>query len=192
LSQYLATRFPLEFSSGDDQFRYFVRSHNGTSQVELGEYLNWIAHNPHAMPTTTMENSARSFLAKEIMAAATGKHVGRVDETETYFLQYGVNFLSQPVTVLLIGGSIYHKMRDKEPGYREDLALIASGVLHNAEEDYLLRPTGGVLLDAKYLVSVLGGLYGRVYPEQALRIMKRELVPLDVKALAHEAVPIIS
>ena len=105
-----------------------------------------------------------------------------MDETETYFLQYGVNFFSQPVTVLLIGGTIYHKMRDKEPGYREDLALIASGVLHNPEEDYVLRATGEVLLDAKYLVSVLGGLYGRVYPEQALRVMKRELVPLDVKA----------
>jgi uncharacterized protein (TIGR01319 family) len=191
LSHYLADRFPQEFGSGDDQFRYFVRSQNGTSQVELGEYLSWMTQNPHAIPTTTLENAARSFLAKEIMAAATGKHVGRVDETETYFLQYGVNFFSQPVTVLLIGGTIYHKMRDKEPGYREDLALIARGVLHNPEEDYLLRPTGGVLLDAKYLVSVLGGLYGRVYPEQALRVMKRELVPLDVKELTQERVAVL-
>ena len=190
LSHYLANRFPGEFGSGDDQFRYFVRSQNGTSQVELDEYLSWIAQNPHSVPTTTLENAARSFLAKEIMAAATSKHVGRVDETETYFLQYGVNFFSQPVTVLLIGGTIYHKMRDKEPGYREDLALIARGVLHNPEEDYVLRATGEVLLDAKYLVSVLGGLYGRVYPEQALRVMKRELVPLDVKELTPERVAV--
>jgi hypothetical protein len=35
-------------------------------------------------------------------------------------------------------------------------------------------------LDAKYLVSILGGLYGRVYPEQALRVMKRELIPLEI------------
>ena len=92
------------------------------------------------------------------------------------------------MTVLLIGGSIYHKMRDKEPGFEEDLALIASGVLHSANEPYRLRPTGSVLLDAKYLVSVLGGLYGRVYPEQALRVMKRELVPLDVSVAAREGV----
>jgi hypothetical protein len=30
-----------------------------------------------------------------------------------------------------------------------------------------------------YLVSILGGLYGRVDPEQVLRVMKRELVRLD-------------
>jgi hypothetical protein len=40
-----------------------------------------------------------------------------------------------------------------------------------------------VLLDASYLVSVLGGLYGKVNPEQALRVMKRELVPLSVEPL---------
>ena len=60
----------------------------------------------------------------------------------------------------------------------EDLALIANGVLYNEDEPSILRPDGAVLLDAKYLVSILGGLYGRVYPEQALRIMKRELAPL--------------
>lgn len=188
LSQYLTTRFSQEFGPGNDQFRQFVHRYNGNYHVDLDSYLNWISQNPHVTPTTTLENAAQSFLAKEIMAAATGKHVGRVDETETYFLQYGVNFFSQPVTVLLIGGTIYHKCRDQEPGYQEDLALIASGVLHNAEDPYKLRPTGSVLLDARYLVSILGGLYGRVSPEQALRVMKRELVPLDVKALTPERV----
>ena len=120
------------------------------------------------------------------MAVATGKHAGRVEETETYFLQYGVNFFNQPATVVLIGGTIYHKCRDREPGYEEDLALIAAGVLHNPEEPYNLRPRGKMLLDAKYLVSILGGLYGRVYPEQALRVMRRELLPLDVQALMPE------
>jgi hypothetical protein len=101
-------------------------------------------------------------------------------------LQYGVNFFSQPVTVLLIGGTIYHKMRDRGPGFEEDLALIARGVLHNPDEPFRLRPTGSVLLDARYLVSVLGGLYGRVYPEQALRVMKRELVPLRMEVKEPE------
>jgi hypothetical protein len=188
LGQHLVTRFPTEYAPGDDQFRRYVYRKNGSYQVELDEYLTWISQNPHAMPTTTLENAARSFLAKEIIAEATGKHAGRVDETETYFLQYGVNFFSQPVTVLLIGGSIYHKMRDKEPGFEEDLALIARGALHSADQPYNLRPTGSVLLDAKYLVSILGGLYGRVYPEQALRVMKRELVALDVDILKRERV----
>jgi uncharacterized protein (TIGR01319 family) len=181
LSRYLAMRFPHEFGPGSDQFRHFVHTHNGGYQVDLDGYLSWLTQNPHTNPTATLENAARSFLAKEIMAVATGKHAGRVDETETYFLQYGVNFFNQPVTVLLIGGTIYHKCQSQEPGFEEDLALIASGVLHNREEPYKLRPTGRVLLDAQYLVSILGGLYGRVHPEQALRVMKRELVPLKLE-----------
>ncbi len=187
LNHYLAARFPHEFDSGNKQFRHFIRR-NGAYQVDLAGYLSWISQNPHLMPTTALENAARSFLAKEIMAVATGKHAGRVDETETYFLQYGVNFFNQPVTVLLIGGTIYHKCQAQEPGFEEDLALIASGVLHNPEEPGNLRPIGSVLLDAQYLVSALGGLYGRVNPEQALRVMKRELVPLEMKASVRERV----
>jgi hypothetical protein len=81
---------------------------------------------------------------------------------------------------LLIGGTIYHKCRDQEPGYLEDLSVIAGGALFNPEHLEILRPQGKIMLDAKYLVSILGGLYGRVYPEQALRIMKRELLPLEL------------
>ncbi len=125
-----------------------------------------------------MENGARSWLAREILATATRKHVGRVTETETYFLQHGVNFLNQQVTVLLIGGTIYHKCQAQATGYLDDLALIAQGVLYNPDEPLILRPNGPVLMDAQYLVSILGGLYGRVDPEKALRVMKRELMPL--------------
>ncbi len=188
LSSYLSIRFPSDLGPADDQFRDFLHRRNGILQVDLDAYLTWLSGNPHVVPSTAVENAARSFLAREIMSVTTGKHAGRVDETETYFLQYGVNFFDQPVTVLLIGGTIYHKTRDQEPGYQEELALIASGVLHNPHEPYSLRPMGSVLLDAKYLVSILGGLYGRVYPEQALRVMKRELVPLNMEAVAQEQV----
>ncbi len=190
LSRYLARRFPLEFGPGHDQFRRFVRSDNGSYRVDLDRYLTWLSENPHTVPRTALENAARSFLAREIMAVTTRKHAGRVEETEAYFFQYGVNFFNQPVTVLLIGGTIYHKYRDREPGYEEDLALIAGGVLYNPEEPEVLRPTGPVLMDARYLVSILGGLYGRVNPEQALRVMKRELVPLEVGVPVQERVPV--
>jgi uncharacterized protein (TIGR01319 family) len=186
LSQYLAARFPADFGPGKGHFQRFVRPLDGSYQVDLDSYLSWISSNPHITPTTTLENAAQSFLAKEIIAVATGKHVGQVQETETYFLQRGVNYFNQPVTVLLIGGTIYHKCRDREPGYRDDLNLIASGALYNPYEMRILRPRGAVLLDAQYLVSILGGLYGRVHPEQAVRVMKRELMPLDVEVAEQE------
>jgi uncharacterized protein (TIGR01319 family) len=186
MSEYLSGRFPDKFGPGEDQFRRFIRSYNGFYQVDLDSYLTWISKNPHTTPRTQLENAGQSFLAKEIMAVATGKHAGSVKETETYFLQHGVNFFNQPVTVLLIGGTIYHKCRDQKPGYQEDLALIASGALYNPAEMHRLRASGPVLLDARYLVSILGGLYGRVNPEQALRVMKRELLPLEVKTHGRE------
>ena len=132
------------------------------------------------MPRTDLENAARSFLACEIMAIATQRNLGYVEETETYFMQYGVNFFNQPVTTLLIGGAIYHKMKSGDRQLIKDLSLIAQGALYNPGEASVLRPNGSVLLDASYLVSILGGLYGRIDPERALRVMHRELVPLDV------------
>ena len=180
LNHHLLNRFPNELVSAENQFFDFVYRNNGTYEVDLGGYLSWISQNPHHTPQTAIENAVSSFLAKEIMAVATSKHVGKVDETETYFLQYGVNYFNQPVTLLLIGGTIYHKCRDQEPGYLEDLSVIANGALFNPRQLDILRPQGKILLDAKYLVSILGGLYGRVYPEQALRIMKSELLPLEL------------
>ena len=180
MARYLAARLPNDFRPGKGQFAQFLSLRNGSVQIDLGSYLNWISQNPHLTPEDGLENAANSFLAREIMATATGKHVGYVKETETYFLQHGVNFFNQGVTVLLIGGTIYHACLDRKPGYQQDLALIANGALYNPEEEYVLRPSGPVLLDASYMVSILGGLYGKVHPEQALRVMKRDLIPLDV------------
>ena len=37
------------------------------------------------------------------------------------------------------------------------------------------------------LMRILGGLYGRVHPEQALRVMKRELIALKVDGQVQAA-----
>ncbi|MHB1162409.1 MAG: glutamate mutase L, partial [Chloroflexota bacterium] len=184
LSEYLGHCFPDDFVPGPTQFARFLFPRNGHAEVDLDRYLSFLSSNPHVVPDTALENAARSWLAREILATATRKHAGRVEETETYFLQYGVNLLNQPVTVVLIGGTVYHKCQEKAPGYLDDLALIARGVLYDPDEPNVLRPDGSVLLDAQYLVSILGGLYGRVNPEQALRVMKRELIRLDVQQRA--------
>ena len=195
LSHFLARRFDSQFRPGRDQFGQFVFNPpspptlggqgGGTCgrtpcvRVDLDRYLSWITANPHAVPVTAMEDAARSWLAREIMATATRKHAGYVQETETYYFQYGINFLNQPVTVVLIGGTIYHKCQEGQNNHLDDLRLIAEGALYSPKEPHVLRPNGPVLMDAQYLVSILGGLYGKVAPEQALRVMKRELEPLE-------------
>jgi uncharacterized protein (TIGR01319 family) len=169
------------YHPGDDEFGSFARRSNGRLDFDLDRYLSWLTANPHALPTGDEEHAARSFLAKEIMAATTGRNLGYVKETDTYFLQYGVNFLNQPCTTLLIGGTIYHKCKAAAEGsdFGRELKLIAAGTQYNADESWILRPQGQILLDAAYMVSIVGGLYGRIDPERALRMLKRNLVPLE-------------
>ena len=151
---------------------------NGQLDFDLDRYLSWLTANPHALPSSDEENAVRSFLAQEIMAATTGRNLGYVKETDTYFLQYGVNFLNQPCITLLIGGAIYHKCKDGGD-FGRDLRLIAAGTQYNEDESWILRPKGQVLLDASYMVSIVGGLYGRIDPKRALRMLKRNMVPLE-------------
>ncbi len=177
LEAFLLGEYP-DFRTGNGEFGGFVRRLNGRLDFDLDHYLSWLTANPHALPSSGEENAARSFLAKEIMAATTGRNLGYVKETDTYFLQYGVNFLNQPCTTLLIGGTIYHKCREGGD-FRRDLRLMAAGTQYNEDESWILRPRGPILLDATYMVSIVGGLYGRIDPERALRMLKRNLVTLE-------------
>lgn len=188
LNAFLSAQFPTIQPDPSEQFGQFVRRVDGRLEVDLGGYLGWVSAHPLDMPLTRLENAARSFLAREVMRIATERNLGYVQETETYFMQYGVNFFNQPVTTILIGGTIYHKMKSGDPDLKRDLSLIAGGALYNPQQEFVLRPTGPVLLDASYLVSILGGLYGRIDPERALRMMHRELLPLTV-AQPEEVMP---
>ncbi len=182
LNRFLTDKFPDLTPDPDDPFSQFVTQTSWGLGVDLDTYLTWVSAHPLDMPRTALENAARSFLAREIMAITTERNLGYVEETETYFMQYGVNFFNQPVTTLLIGGTIYHKMKSGDRGLLAELKLIAEGALYNPRQPGTLRPRGHVLLDASYLVSILGGLYGRIDPERALRVMRRELVPLTTAA----------
>jgi uncharacterized protein (TIGR01319 family) len=169
-----------DFLPQDDPLSQFCGRNNGRWEIALGPYVQWIHAHPHHLPETRVENGVRSFLAKEIMAVATGRNVGYVTETDTYFLQYGVNFYTTECTLVLIGGPIYHKCRQGLDYNWEDLRLIARGALFNEKEYTILRPHGKVLLDGSYLISTVGGLYGRLDPEGATRILKKNLIPLEL------------
>ncbi|MFZ5944721.1 MAG: glutamate mutase L [Bacillota bacterium] len=164
-----------DFQKGEDSFSAFVEEANGRFHIKLGELLKWIHKNPHMLPTTIAWSSVYAWFARQIMKIATENNTGYVKETETYFLQYGVNLFTEPCTTLLIGGTIYHKCKANTPEHIDELKLIVEGSLHDEQEPYTLRPNGQVLLDASYLISTVGGLYGRLDPEGALRIMKKYL-----------------
>ncbi len=79
---------------------------------------------------------------------------------------------------MLIGGAIYHKCQAGGT-FERDLRVMAAGTQYNEDESWILRPRGPVLLDAAYMVSIVGGLYGRIDPERALRMLKRTLAVLE-------------
>ncbi|MCK4394600.1 hypothetical protein KAX17_16985 [Candidatus Bipolaricaulota bacterium] len=51
----------------------------------------------------------------------------------------------------------------------------------------MLRPNGQVLLDADYVLSTVGGLYGRVDPERAVRMLEKYLMPLEVERVKADS-----
>jgi uncharacterized protein (TIGR01319 family) len=177
LEAFLLQEYP-EFSPGDQVFGRFAQRLDGRLDIDLDGYLSWLSANPHHLPASDEENAVRSFLAQEIMAATTERNLGYVKETDTYFLQYGVNFLNQPCTTLLIGGTIYHKCKAGNDHGR-DLRVIAAGTQYDERESWSLRPDGPILLDAAYMVSIVGGLYGYIDPERALRMLKCRLLALE-------------
>jgi hypothetical protein len=132
------------------------------------------------MPETEEENFVRSILAKETLAIATANNVGQVKETDVYFLQEGINFFTQDCTLVLVGGTIYHKCKENKDYLWENIKTITKGALFNPEEYTILRPNKKVLLDASYILSTVGGLYGRLDPERAIRILKKHFKPLEL------------
>ena len=168
------------FQGNGDNLDQFLEKKDGKWYLQLSKYLKWIHNNPHIMPETEEENSVRSILAKETLAIATANNVGHVKETDVYFLQEGINFFTQDCTLVLVGGTIYHKCKENKDYLWENIKTIAKGALFNPEEYTILRPNKKVLLDASYILSTVGGLYGRLDPERAIRILKKNFKLLEL------------
>ena len=159
---------------------HYLQAKNGKWEVKLDEYLKWISDNPHIQPETEEENFVRSMLASETLKIATANNVGHVKETDVYFLQEGVNFFTEDCTLVLVGGTIYHKCQAGDGYHIENIKTIAKGALFDPKEYTVLRSNSNVLLDASYILSTVGGLYGRLDPEKAIRILKKNFKPLTV------------
>jgi len=179
IDEWFNQKYPNFQGNGDHFDQFFVKK-DGKWHIILKEYLKWIHNNPHIMPRTEEENFVRSILAKETLAIATANNVGHVKETDVYFLQEGVNFFTQDCTLVLVGGTIYHKCKEDKDYLWENIKIIAKGALFNPEEYTVLRPNKKVLLDASYILSTVGGLYGRIDPERAIHILKKNLKPLEL------------
>jgi len=168
------------FTGNSQNCDRYLSINNGKWEIKLEEYLKWISDNPHIQPETEEEDFIRSLLASETLKIATANNVGHVKETDVYFLQEGVNFFTEDCTLVLIGGTIYHKCKAGDDYHMENIKTIAKGALFNPKEYTILRSNSKVLLDASYILSTVGGLYGRLDPEKAIRILKKNFKPLEI------------
>ncbi len=152
--------------------------------IDVAEYLKYLSSNPGFIPKTKQESTVSALIANEILKACSKNNCGTIEPTETYYLQKGINFLNMPCTVLLIGGTVYHKCKENSADSIRDLEIIAKGVLFNEEEPDILRPdyrNATILADKNYFISIIGGLYGKLDPKRALKIMKNNLKKIEIK-----------
>lgn len=109
-------------------------------------------------------------LASAAIEVAVTRHVGKLEE---YYTPMGVSYmqtgkdLTKVGNIVVTGGAIIHTERTAE---------IASHALFSPLTPMSLKPKqADILVDRKYILASMG-LLSTVYPDIALRIMKKELI----------------
>ena len=109
-------------------------------------------------------------LAGAAIETAVTRHAGTLEE---YYTPMGMNYiqsgkdLSKVKNIVVTGGAIIHTERTGE---------IAAHAFYDPLTPMSLKPkTGDILVDRKYILASMG-LLSTVYPDAALRIMKKELI----------------
>ncbi|MCL2856372.1 MAG: methylaspartate mutase accessory protein GlmL [Oscillospiraceae bacterium] len=153
---------------------------SGLEQDAVEELVRQIERNPATLPDTPQQSALDFALASAAVEVATARHAGIIEEhytpTGQVWLQTGKD-LTRVKTLIAIGGAL---IRGK------DAAKIAAHALHDPAAPQSLRPKSAqILVDRRYILSAAGLLAGE-HPEEALAIMKKEIV-----GDAHPGVPAI-
>jgi uncharacterized protein (TIGR01319 family) len=167
---------------GDIGMRYSVRGileAAGTDRIakisgirpqRVEELVSWLRDNTSSVPDGNEELEMLDFaLASMAIETAVARHAGTMEETYTMmgltYVQSGKN-LSKVKQIVVTGGSLIHTKRTAE---------IAKYALYSPAQPMSLRPKdASVWVDRTYILAAMGLIANR-YPQQALRIMKKEL-----------------
>ena len=167
---------------GDIGMRYSVRGileAVGTQRVaqlsgiaprRVEELVSWLRENTSSVPDGNEELEKLDFaLASMAIETAVARHAGTMEETYTMmgltYVQSGKN-LSHVKQIVVTGGSLIHT---------KCTADIAKHALYSPAQPMSLRPkNASVWVDRSYILAAMGLIATR-YPQQALRIMKKEL-----------------
>lgn len=142
----------------------------GIAPARVEELVDWLRAHTDSVPDGNEELENLDFaLAAMAVETAVARHAGTMEETYTMmgqtFVQSGKN-LTNVKQIVVTGGSLIHTKRTEE---------IARYALYSPTQPASLRPKDAAIwVDRTYILAAMG-LLGSHYPQQALRIMKKEL-----------------
>ena len=144
---------------------------SGLSEKRCQELVDYLSTHTDVVPADDDDElEAIDFaLASLAIETAVTRHAGRLEQ---FYSPMGISYLQTGKdltgvqTVIVTGGALIHTKRTKQ---------IAAHALFNPIDAFSLKPKdANVLVDRKYILAAMG-LLSTVYPDAALRIMKKEL-----------------
>ncbi len=144
---------------------------SGLHEDRCRELITYLSQNTEVIPGNDGEMEKLDFaLASLAIEIATTRHAGHLEQyfspMGVFYMQHGKD-LTAVKNIIVTGGALIHTKRTGE---------IASHALFKETKAMSLKPkNANVLIDRKYILAAMG-LMSTVYPDIALKIMKRELV----------------
>ncbi len=145
---------------------------SGLEEERCQELIQYLSVHTDVVPSGGEEELEKLDYALASLAIETAvtRHAGRLEQ---FYSPMGISYmqtgkdLTQVKTVIVTGGALIHTKRTSS---------IAAHAFFNPLDAFSLKPKEAeVLIDRKYILAAMG-LLSTVYPDAALRIMKRELV----------------
>ncbi|MCQ2609766.1 MAG: glutamate mutase L, partial [Lachnospiraceae bacterium] len=135
----------------------------------IDETIKDLSIHTDKVPSNEKEEKLDQALASVAIKTALKRHAGYLEETYTGFgltyIQMGKD-LTRVEKAIVTGGSLIHTKNTLD---------ICSYATYKKEDGLSLRPKKvEVLLDYRYILASMG-LLAMLYPDIALRIMKKEL-----------------
>lgn len=143
---------------------------SGIAEERCAELVEHLSVHTDEVPQNEEMERLDFALASIAIETAVKRHVGRLEE---HYSPMGVSYmqvgkdLTAVKNVIVTGGALIHTKRT---------AAIAAHAYYDSTDPFVLKPRDAqVLVDRRYILAAMG-LLSTVYPDTALRIMKRELI----------------
>lgn len=146
---------------------YKLRQTIGLSDIDLSNYIEYLAGHPNKLPADETEQRIDTGLGYTAAELAVERHTGKVETVYTPFgasyVQYGKD-LTDVRYLIGTGGVITN---------HPDPAEILRGALADPARPEVLKPRQPVMLVDKLYILAAMGLLAELFPAKALRMMKK-------------------